>query len=607
MRGVIGRGGRWPILALWLLLAVQGLRQPPTFLFGWDSFGYWLYLPAAFIHDDPLVRDIDWVEGSWAQYEASGTLYQLSIFPDGTRLIRYPAGLAATWLPWFAAGHVAAGLTGHPQDGFSMPYQRAVQVGVMLYFLLGLLLLREVLAKLYDHRTAWITILLVVLGTNLIDQALSGQAMPHLTLFSLFAAILYYTIRWRERGLWRYALLLAALMGLAALIRPTAIVCVLLPLLWPDGSGSPGWRSVLRQWKQWLAIALILLMIGGIQFTYWKMAVGHWIVDSYHNPGEGLDLLRPHTWAFLFSFRKGWFVYTPLMAVATAAMALLWRHRRAIAIPVVTFFVVNLYLVSSWTVWWYADSFSSRAMVDTYAVMALPLGMLVSRWRGWRAAWRFASLAIIVALMLLNLFQYWQYRRGIIHSSRMTATAYRAVWLKTERPANLEDLLLVERSVAGDQRMDLGRYRITKRVGLRLPRVLDDRTSPLGVRDTSAIQVVDADHPFTPAFEVAYQELTGRDHAILEIRWLVRPAGPDAGALIVCAMGHGGDYGYRATAIDVDSEPIPGQWNLCTAWYLTPEVRSTKDKFRTYIWSPDGSEAEVMGPEVIVHERTMIP
>ena len=112
-----------------------------------------------------------------------------------------------------------------------------------------------------------------------------------------------------------------------------------------------------------------------MQLFYWKAAVGSYFVDAYFNPGEGFDWSAPHTLQVLFSFRKGWFIYTPLMLIATIAILLL-RKRWPEAFPaVLVFFLVNLYVVSSWSCWWYADSFSSRAMTGSIAVMALPLAV----------------------------------------------------------------------------------------------------------------------------------------------------------------------------------------------------------------------------------------
>lgn len=593
----------WPVLALWSLLAIQVVRRPQSFAFAWDTFGYHLYLPAALIHADPLIKDMGWVEAVHGKYRASSTLYQLSTMPNGARVVRYPVGLSIAWSPWFLVGHVAAKISGHEQDGFSKPYQLAVTWGMMLYFLIGLLVLRSVLARLFSDRVALFTILLVVLGTNLLEQSLGGQTMPHLTLFSLYALILHFTLRWRSSGAMKDAAATGFFIGLAALIRPTEIVSVIIPLLWPSADGLGVWRRMVSQRRQWFVMGMIMFLIGSVQFVYWKLAAGSWFVDSYANPGEGLDLLYPHTLPFLFSFRKGWFLYTPLMAVATIAIIFLWRRGSVASLPVTVFFLVNLYLVSSWTCWWYADSFSSRAMLGSYAVMAIPLGQLMVHVLSRRTLASAAALVGLVAIACFNIFQFWQFSAGLIHSSRMTKEAYMAVFCRTVRPPDFDDLLLVDRTPNGNSMSRPDRYVPTRALGLLAQPLF---WAPSHGFDTLAVmalpmEAVDKDRVFTQANNFTYAQLTERDHAYLEVRWFVKPLEDDLEAAFVCTFEHNGSYGYRTYDLR-DLGVVRGTWNPVSLFYLTPEIRNAKDTFTTYLWSFHGTRMMVTGPLVIVHE-----
>ena len=77
---------------------------------------------------------------------------------------------------------------------------------------------------------------------------------------------------------------------------------------------------------------------------YWKIYAGTFIYDSYQNPGEGLDLMSPHTFSFLFSYQKGWLLYTPLMIFAF--MGLIWvrKKKREMLFPLVLFLLVNIWV-----------------------------------------------------------------------------------------------------------------------------------------------------------------------------------------------------------------------------------------------------------------------
>jgi len=610
LRQQLSKPSRPIAIVTWLLLAIGIFQDTGLTRFTWDSFGYHLYLPAAVVHHDPLVKDLGWVEQARKDYDASGTLYQISTLDDGRHVDKYTMGLAVAWSPWFLAGHWVAGITGQPQDGYSPPYDLAVRIGVWIYLLLGLLALRAVLRSCFNEWIVACSLLLLFAATNLIDQATVGTAMPHITLFCLYAGILWATLRWTADRRMGRALLLALLMGLATLIRPSEAVCVLLPFLWrgegePPGAFARAWR--LR--KQWLSIIAVMFLIGLPQFIYWKAATGHWILDTYNNAGEGFDFLSPHTWPFLFSFRKGWYIYTPLMLLATAGIFLLRKYLREAYLPVLAFFLLNLYLVSSWTNWWYADSFGSRAMVGSYAVMALPLAAALQWAASGRRVRKWAIGVLMAACTALNLFQYWQFKHGIIHVSRMTWPAYKAVFGTTEMPANMEDLLLVYRAYSGDQ----GRPDSTKYVRAPMPEVsaqlppADTLLTDPATGNLVKAYRLDGQHPFSPALRVPFNELTLFDHAWIEANWNVMMPGTGAKGSFVSAFEHGGKS-YAYTAKDLEEKNLPAnKWTTVRTYYLTPEVRSKTDIFISYFWLRDTLPIYVSGPVITVHQPKAWP
>jgi len=181
------RGSLVTLLALWCTVVVLVLREPPTNVLSWDTFGYYLYLPATFLHGDPGMLDHGWVQKTLDTYHGSATFYQAQLLPDGRWVMKYPMGLAVLWSPFFAVAYGVAGLTGHAQDGFSAPYQWAIISASLLYMLVGLLALRKVLLHFFpDHITA-IVLALLVLGTNYLHQSLYASGMPHVILFTLYA------------------------------------------------------------------------------------------------------------------------------------------------------------------------------------------------------------------------------------------------------------------------------------------------------------------------------------------------------------------------------------------------------------------------------------
>lgn len=606
---------RWTVIATWLLLVLCSVVHRPKNAFAWDSFGYHLYLPAFFQHHDLALHDLGWVEEAMKHNDASGTLYQVSTLPDGARVIKYPMGLAVLWAPWYGVGHIAAKLTHAPTDGYSAPYQLAVTLGVLVYILLGLHWLRKALLSGFSDRVTAAVIVLVVFGTNYLDQAVFGRTMPHAVLFTLYAGIVRFTIRWQAVRAWGDAVKLAVLLGLAALSRPSEAVAILIPALWGLASVQARhahWVALRNQWKQWALIGVILVLIGLPQFLYWKSVSGHFFVDSYNNPGEGFDLTGPHTGKFLFSFRKGWYIYTPLMLLATIGFLPL-RKRWPVAFPaLLVFFVVNLYLLSSWTCWWYADSFSSRAMVGSYAVMAIPLGALLAWAEDRKGLRRGIVVAACGACTLLNVFQQWQFSKGIIHSSRMTRAAYLAGFGRLHVPDGFESLLLVHRSYAGDDPgPDEAHYRrvaLPARLTDLPPSDIDSLATDTAGGQQRRYLRLDKDHIYSTAVHLPFHTLTLTDHAWVTVDWPVYiPASGAPQLSVVMTMEHqGGSYAYHG--FDVEKMPLrPGAWNTVDAVYLTPEVRSTKDPLVVYLWSRDTCRILAGTPTFTIHEPVSEP
>ena len=248
--------------------------------------------------------------------------------------------------------------------------------------------LRGALLRVFPDHVAALVLLAVTLGTNYYLHVTSGGAgaMSHNFLFTAYAAILYFTLRWHAEQRWLDALGIGLSCGITILARPTEIVCLFIPLLWGVQSlptlGAK-FSLLLSRWPHFLTVGLSIALLGGLQLAYWKYVSGHWIVDSYGgNPGEGLDLDRPHILKVLFSFRKGWLVYTPIMILAVLGLVTLYRKQRGYFWPVTLYFLVNLYIVSCWSTWYYAQSFSQRALIPSYAILALPFGFLLMRSAG---------------------------------------------------------------------------------------------------------------------------------------------------------------------------------------------------------------------------------
>lgn len=592
--------GRYSLLAVVLAAAViVALRtaQPSRQVLTWDVFGYYLYLPALFIHGDVQLQDPSWLEALIDEYAPSATLYQLSEAPNGGTVIKYSSGMAVAYTPWFFLAHALAGPLGWPADGLSPPYQVAVTIGCLLYVLLGLWLLRSVLLRSFSDRWTASLLLLLVFGTHHLQLAAwDGTLLTHPLLFTLYAALLLATLRWHERPTVGRAVAIGALAGFATLVRPSEAVCLLIPLLW-------GWHGRAERqatWARWrkhgshllpaaLAFALMLLP----QVAYWRVAAGEWFYYSYsNNPGEGFEFARPYLRPYLIGFRKGWLVYTPLMLVALAGIPMLWRHLRAAALPITAFTLASVWVAASWSTWWYAGgSFSARSMMPVQAVLVIPLGIALRQVWQWRIA-RAPVVLMLMAFVALNLFQTWQWTQSLISKERMTRAYYFAIFGRTAVPPGAEELLLVERGTTAEEFFtDEQRY---------TGRMLYEED--LTQREERAL-VLTAEAPFHTGVDMPYRDITHRDHAWIRATATLWVDSSTTGPPLIVMAFHHKDAAYKYRTATWALAPEDNGWVAFTMDYLSPEVRHAADNLKVYLWNMHGGTHRIGKFQVEAFER----
>jgi hypothetical protein len=606
------------LICLLSWLAICGISKKWQNPIAWDVFGYHLYLPATFIWHDPSLKDLSKAEAINATYHNTGTFYQGDKTGNGSWIIKYTMGLAVLEAPFFFAAHVAAPALGYPADGFSRPYQLALLVAHFFYLFFGLILLRRMLLCFFNDKITSVLLLLLVFGTNFYVQSLltAGAAPVHIMEFFLLTAILYLTVEWHTSPSLKTAALLGISGALAALVRPADIIVLVIPLFWnvkTFGELASKIKSlVTRHALHSFIMLLCFVIVLSPQLFYWKTVAGKWILFSYaNNPGEGFDFLSPHFQSVLFSFRKGWFIYTPLMFFAVAGFVRLYRENKNAFWSILVFFCLNMYVISSWSCWWYAGSFSQRAMVDSYGILLLPLGYLVSEIMNSSLLIKRVAIVTGILLVTLNLFQSWQYSVQILDGSRMTRAAWLDIFGKTNKENVRKDLLLIGRSTGEEETfVDPTGYK---------SRILFENnfdSPPAGAgkqyNDTLAHQGafclrLDTGFVFTAKQEAAFQTLTHKDHVWIRTTfWYYLTSAADSTqlALVMCFNHDGGLYKYTAKDVGTGKEkPKAGQWNKFVFDYLSPEVRSVDDVLNTYLWLRGKSTVYVDDLKVEVFEK----
>lgn len=186
-------------------------------------------------------------------------------------------------------------------------------------------------------------------------------------------------------------------------------------------------------------MAILVGLVWVPQFLYWHAITGKYIYYSYQE--EGFFFTRPHVLEGLLGFRKGWLVYTPVMVFALAGIFFMQGKASMARTGVVTVLLLHVYITFSWWCWWYGGTFGQRPMIEIYPLLALPLCMLVDRVGTWEWGRRVAAVAVGVSLVVLNVFQSYQFELGVLHYDSMTRQLYFEQFGRLEHVEGFHDKL----------------------------------------------------------------------------------------------------------------------------------------------------------------------
>lgn len=387
----------------------------------WDVKSYYAYLPAAFIYHD---LSLDFMSENPDKFNK--WIWPIQT-PIGKKSILTTMGLSVMYAPFFGIAHIVAKIS--PQfeaDGYSLPYQYALAFSTYFYFLLGLFVLRKILLRYFNDNVTAFTLFSVAAGTNLFYYISYEACMSHGYNFVLITIFIYFLEKWTDKITLKHTIILGLLSGLIALIRPTNIIILILIPFWKVGS----WREftnrlvlLFKKWQHVFIMAVFFVLVWSPQFAYWKFVSGQFFYFSYGERDDTFFWSNPQISKILFSYEKGWFVYTPLMLFAILGLITLKCRKIKLTIPILIYVFVMIYVLSSWWSWWYGGAFGQRSMVDFYGLMAIPLAAFIEY--GFRKkVLKNITIVSVVLLIAFNQFNIQQYRNMAISYWWMNKEGY---------------------------------------------------------------------------------------------------------------------------------------------------------------------------------------
>jgi hypothetical protein len=402
------------LISVILLFSTRDTKIPHDKMIIADGLGYYSYLPATFIYHD---FSFNFFNPIYPKYYPPGfnppTKNFINEF-DGIKLNKYFPGVSILALPFFLMAHVLSYLFGYSADGYSPIYQYFMGLSAIFYCFLGLRFLKKILAK-FNFNSAVQTFVIAALffGTNLFYQTIYYPSASHVYSFFLIAGLCYYLILLfdnNETDKSKHVYYSLIFIAFITITRPqNVLILLLLPFF---GATFPKTTSILKQlfssYKIWIVVLLCIFIVSIVPLL-WYIQTGELFLNPYQ--GEHYYFNKPHFFEALFSFRKGWLLYTPLMILCLLGIAQLKNISKSI--NVLLFFIILIYINSSWWSWTYGPtSFSQRALVDFYIIPGILLAHFIQNFA--LNFYTFFIKIIIVLICILNIVQTHQFRKGII-------------------------------------------------------------------------------------------------------------------------------------------------------------------------------------------------
>jgi len=565
----------------------------PKNVIGYDTLGYYLYFPALQLHNDIGLKDRKWLEDANNKENLTPWFYQF-YQEEGNEnwIIKYTPGWIVMHYPFVLSGHIYAKVNSLPTDGFGKPYQMGLLAGSFFYIFLGYYFMVLALAKLFSNATAfWLAALLTV-GTNVLHMFGIGPLAIHTVIFALNGVILWLVVKYQDNPTFGTRFFGGLLVGLIALSRPTdvfsGVFLLAFWLSWPIKFNAELFRKILPVGLGFMLPILPLLI-------YWKFVSGSFFINSYgNNPGEGLDLFTPYILEFLFSARKGWFVFTPIVILFIPGFVYLYRKEKTWFWPTLIYSLLMLWVTASWTNWWYASgSYSARSIIPSLVFLAVPLGFLLEKIRTRGFVRQTLNYALIAALLFINLFYAWQFEHYILTAERNTWPYLFKTFLKTKAPEGSANLLAIDRAnVTWDMVPNKDEYSYNGLAFYDFEEVGNSNSIP-GVCGKSGL--LTQENAFSSGAEVPYGVITDKDHIYVRIKgWAFIPDTSkikNTELLAVIHYWHGRKpYGYNSTRIQLKN--VIG-WQSFEVTSISPVIRSSSDKMKSYLWFPKGDTVAI--------------
>ena len=400
-----------------------------------DGTGYYAYLPQWYIYKSD--KKFSFLHTITPKYPKGNFGFGIAFKSlDENGLNKCFIGTAICSSPLFLITHAVNELKYGSGDGYSRSYQLTVALNAILYWLIGCIAIYLLFQKLKIPRF-WTVLILagITFGTNLNFYIVYFPSFSHAFSFGVISWFVYVAYLFGQNKSIKSFLWMCFFFGLLFSIRPTnSLVMLILPFFF--NGLKDFWLTILDFIKnKWiyclLGIGIITFFIF-LQLNNVHSQIGEWKLDIYSD--EHFEFLtNPQIFNVLFSYRKGFFIYSPFMVFSLLGIYVLIKENRFLGVGWVITLIVILYITASWWCWWYGGGLGLRPMIDILILWALPIGFLVQKLNSF-----LKSLFFICSIGLIFIYQIFQiqFNENILSYDIIRKDQFWDVFMKTDKRYN---------------------------------------------------------------------------------------------------------------------------------------------------------------------------
>ena len=408
---------------IYCFLAIRVTEKADNFdrIIRTDAVGYYTWLPAVLKFQDPDFRFCDTVyesSGAFSKGYFKGIIVQVG---ENQTMNKYPPGCAIVSIPFYSIAYLV-GILKEETNGYERHFQIAWLLSAMFWVCIGIFFLFRIAGINSGNNTlSFLLISGVVFGTNLFQYTTFDIGYSHAFTFGALSGLIFFLTRSSNLD-WVYASVFA---GIVFLIRPFNIVFLPVALFF---TMNYWWEDLQQSPQKVMKPALVFIAFIGLYLlsNYWQ--TGEAFIYSYGN--ERFDFSKPHFFDFLFGYKVGAFIYSPLSLIYLVAGSLLLMVKRnwlLLSVLIFSFFGIS-WILSCWSDWTFGCTLGCRPLVDFMPFLLFPLltAGFTLHWKSFGP-----SLMIIGLGIWYNQILHYQYRIGILNWCNMDKEKFWDVFLKT--------------------------------------------------------------------------------------------------------------------------------------------------------------------------------